>query len=598
MLKALLATLVSLAFFVPQALAVEFTPSSSNPIAPTAVDATTVTSDDFNSDGYDDLAVGAMNGLFVYLSDGDGSFTQAAGSPYFSGQYVAAVVTTDLAPGSAPDLLASVGGSFHSMMNDGSGSFTDSSQVTMLTPSTQNAAALADFNGDGDLDIASAGYNSKYQIALGNGAGVFTALTQQTVGSAGAYGLESLSAGDLDGDGDQDLALSNYPSPFNSPQYWGAYIEKGAGDGSFTDAPQSPILAPDNGFVRDLAAGQLIPGGADELAMSDLNQKLYAFDHDQSALLAPIPGGEYATGSYPIQIDLADYNNDGNLDAATADFGSYGFSVGLGDGTGALSGQGEFTLNDSDYWPSAIASGDFNGDGGLDVALTSASSDPSTIQGVGVMLASQDVKLNPASLDLGEVVVGAQSDPERVSVENDGSVDLSVSSAIVSGGSSGDFQVDNHCGASVAVGEACDVELSFSPAAAGPENTSLFVTTGAGIAVVPITATGVRAIHRVKLWVSGPEKIKAGKKLKIQTHYLNRGNVRESGLRLSVKAPRKLSRSTPSAAINQLNSGSEGSKKLKLKVRGGAALKRYKIKVKLSGGGITTVKKTLKVKVK
>jgi hypothetical protein len=75
----------------------------------------------------------------------------------------------------------------------------------------------------------------------------------------------------------------------------------------------------------------------------------------------------YAVGMEPQVVVAADFNNDGNLDLATADFTSQDVSILLGKGDGTFRPAQQFSTT---LGPSALAVGDFNGDGKLDIALT------------------------------------------------------------------------------------------------------------------------------------------------------------------------------------------------------------------------------------
>ena len=69
-----------------------------------------------------------------------------------------------------------------------------------------SSVAIGDLDGDGDLDLAVANwYSDNVSVLLGNGDGTFQSAVNY---GAGEY-PSSVAIGDLDGDGDLDLAVAN-----------------------------------------------------------------------------------------------------------------------------------------------------------------------------------------------------------------------------------------------------------------------------------------------------------------------------------------------------------------------------------------------------
>ncbi|HKZ81825.1 MAG TPA: VCBS repeat-containing protein [Pyrinomonadaceae bacterium] len=79
------------------------------------------------------------------------------------------------------------------------------------------------------------------------------------------------------------------------------------------------------------------------------------------------PATNFSTDLAPISVVVADFNNDGKSDIATANLNAGNVSLFLGDGTGGFSGPTNFSAGNG---PSSIAAGDFNGDGISDLAVT------------------------------------------------------------------------------------------------------------------------------------------------------------------------------------------------------------------------------------
>jgi hypothetical protein len=174
---------------------------------------------DFNGDGIQDLVVvGTRNaggaGLVEILQgDGDGAFSNVTASGIAVGDGPSSVVTGDFnGDGNLDFAVANLSDNTISVMRgDGSGNtFTAASGSPFSTTGgTTNPAAMAvaDFNGDGRLDLAVAESNkNRVDIFKGNGDGTFTLLA-----GAPATGAKPVAivAGDFNADGKLDFAVTN-----------------------------------------------------------------------------------------------------------------------------------------------------------------------------------------------------------------------------------------------------------------------------------------------------------------------------------------------------------------------------------------------------
>jgi sugar lactone lactonase YvrE len=232
-----------------------------------------VAAGDFNGDGIPDLAVGGGYYLVILLGQGDGSFTQVpvATTNITEASNFFAIVTADLNGDGLSDLLIADGGPSQVpvYLSNGDGTFTKA-PGTPVSLNSASSLTIGDYNGDGKLDLALALYGGSSQVAvfLGNGDGSFQAtpnLTSSTIGTTPFL----LTTGDFNGDGIADLFLG--------AQINGTTISvlQGKGDGTFSEISigsaglpccSSATMADFNGDgATDIAAASFYDGTAQVL---------------------------------------------------------------------------------------------------------------------------------------------------------------------------------------------------------------------------------------------------------------------------------------------------------------------------------------------
>ena len=245
---------------------------------------------DVNADGKPDLAVTLGCGtsasctagsVSVLLGNGDGTFKAAMAYPLLSGDVATnGVVVADVNADGKPDLLVSNScaespvcnpsgnfGGVDVLLGNGDGSFMAAMGYASLNSNT-NSVAVGDVNGDGNPDLALSSYcgigsycflNGSADVFLGNGNGTF----QNAVAyMPGGYGTTSVGLGDIDGDGKLDLLVSNTcvgvdaTCTYNGATTAAMSVLKGNGDGTFQAAVNYDSL----GYLADTVVGVDVNG--------------------------------------------------------------------------------------------------------------------------------------------------------------------------------------------------------------------------------------------------------------------------------------------------------------------------------------------------
>jgi len=327
---------------------------------------------DFNEDGKPDLAVAGNVKMYVFLGNGDGTFApnppmSIPSPPYadFASPYVGPIAVGDFNHSGHQGLAV---GEFNNeaaviLLGNGSGSFTPSSaSFANAFALPINALDAADFNADGNLDLAiinGVGYQAP--VALGYGNGAFN--SAGTLPDSAGFAADAV-VGDFNGDGKLDVIVANGGVTADGGSS-GVTISLGNGDGTFTQANVSPIAVGQS--LSAIVAADFNGDGKLDLAVTDSsgNAVIILLGNGDGTFGAPttIP-----VGNGPDAIVAGDFNNDGKLDLAVANFtdGTITLLLGNGNGTFTPAASSPYAVGKGPY---QVAAADFNGDGKLDVAV-------------------------------------------------------------------------------------------------------------------------------------------------------------------------------------------------------------------------------------
>ena len=237
-------------------------------------------------------------------------------------------------------------------------SFELDSALRLPIGGAAGSGAIADFNNDGNPDLVftltDATLSDNVIVRLGDGKGSFG--TAKTA-AAGTSPIATVT-GDFNGDGKLDLATASLSTNTVS-------VLQGNGDGTFGTAstikvgskPNSLIAADFNGDGKvDLATANADSGSGN---LSLLLGKGDGTFSDRTL-------SDRSQDKEPFAVATGDFDGDGKLDLATVEGRSSTLTLLFGDGKGNFGETKTFDLNG--VLPVALAIGDFDGDGKLDVA--------------------------------------------------------------------------------------------------------------------------------------------------------------------------------------------------------------------------------------
>jgi hypothetical protein len=398
-------------------------PRASAPTFATKVDIpldqgpTSIASADFNHDGIADLVIG--NPQQSTISVLVGTTPAGAATPTFATKVD---VTTDAGPAAIaigdfnrdgrPDVATvNTSGSVAVLldtMTPGATTAAFASRVSLPTGTNPTAIAAADVDGNGAVDLVVADQGGSTVSVLLNqtaaGASIATFAAKLDVAQSTAPTAVALS--DLDGDGRPDIITTQSTATITANLTTSA-------------AGSAPMFSAPSTFALDTAPGAIAIADFNGDGKPDVAAAGSSMDVvDVVTNLSPWPStldlqtkNDATTGTNPASLVIADFNNDGRPDVATPNSNAASVSVLLdtttpGHSTASFANKVDVPVGNT---PSAIAAGDFNSDGKVDLAIVNRGANSVSVvlstTSAGAATASFAAKLDLSTAQLPQAVV-------------------------------------------------------------------------------------------------------------------------------------------------------------------------------------------------
>jgi hypothetical protein len=330
------------------------------------------------------------------------------------------------------DLVTANGGATTISVLLGNGDGTFQTSVPYAAGRSPRWVAIADYDGDGILDVAASDYSvPSISVLLGKGDGTFGAPVSFPVGGNNPTGIQ---AGDLNGDGKPDLVVTIGGQP-TAPNNLVSVLLNSA-----------VVLSPTSLIFKTRVVG------------------------NKSTLL-PVTLSNTAANAVAISsITITGAN--ANDFAQTNTCGS------------SLPSKSSCVINVT-FTPQSINT--------RTASLSVSDNSPGSPQTVALQGTGTSASFSPTSVRFSGQTVGTTSAPKVVTLTNASAVaTLSITGITITGANPGDFARTTSCGSSLSSRQSCTISVTFTPTTTGTRIANLSVSDNGGGSPqnVPLSGTG------------------------------------------------------------------------------------------------------------
>jgi hypothetical protein len=336
---------------------------------------------DLDHDSFNDLIVASEtdSSVTILLGRKDGKFQEASHSPFYAGSIPNDIVIRDFSNDGNLDLaFANHEKKYLTLLiGNGLGSFRAAQGSPFPVKGIPHTHGLAagHFNNDNQLDLVTDSWgNDQVEVLLGDREQFFQSETKFF--KVGKRPYQRLRAGDINNDGADDIVTTNSEGD-------NVTVLLGDGRGDFKEATGSPFPCGDAPF--GLGIGDLNKDGNQDLAIINSpgsmaegkgRNGLTVLMGDGAGKFKTMDGSPFEAGKIPNRVAIGDVNGDGLNDIATSDNSSdriFLFIMKM-NGTSLMSSRMQVGKN-----PKGIAIADLNGDGKSDIVVCNQGDDSISI---------------------------------------------------------------------------------------------------------------------------------------------------------------------------------------------------------------------------